>query len=93
MPKFQLAAYPCEVLPDGIVQVVVTGRFKLDTVECSMERLPAVMAEFAKSHAELQPKSIYVSAEPTGRAPNGWKRIVAVKGDEYVLNKAAAVIA
>ena len=93
MTTFNLAAYPCERFPDGIVSIVITGCFARAKVDCKVAELPVKMQAFAAENACKIPGSIYVSADPDGRAPNGWRLIVAAKKDAIIYDQPAKVAA
>lgn len=98
MPKFNLSAYPCATMPGGIIQMVITDCLGRDTVECAVADLPEVLTAFA---AKLGPAArlanehpqIYASADPAGRAPNGWKKVEAAKGNRFIVDRPAAQVA
>lgn len=93
MPKFKLSAYPCERTPSGTVQIIITQRLAVATVESTIPELQSKMMAFAAEHAAASPlPAVHVSADPEGRAPNGW-RAMTQQSKQCVYDKPAQVAA
>ncbi len=98
MPKFDLSAFPCAKTPDGFISMVITDCLGRETVECAVSDLPQVLTDFA---AKLGPAArlaaehpqIYASADPAGRAPNGWKKVEAAKQNRVIVDRPAPQVA
>lgn len=98
MPKFNLSAFPCATMPGGIIQTVITDCLGRATVECAVSDLPQVLTEFAAKQGPAarlanEHPQIYASADPAGRAPNGWKKIEAAKQNRVIFDRPAPQVA
>lgn len=93
MSTFQLAAYPCTVLPGGNPQILITSCLKRTTVECDFSEVAGKMAELGRAmlaeHGPVHPQ-IHVSADIKTRMVKGWKDIMAARKDERVFTKGDA---